>query len=76
MNNTIMTFRMYFLGLFALLKAGKEVFASRIDFVLWLMKKNYFFNGKSPISYLRSNNGLQFVRGRIRAIEYSNGQLI
>jgi len=72
MNNTITNIKMYFLGLIALLSAGKKVFATRTDFVLWMIKRNYFFKDRSPVTYLASKKGLRYVRSQIRTIQYSN----
>ena len=76
MNNTLNNIKMYILKLIALFNAGKAVFASKTDFILWLMKKNYFFNEKAPVQFLWSNDGLRFVKGRVRAIRISNGLII
>jgi len=76
MNNTRNNFKMYILRLIALFTAGKAVFASNTDFILWLVKKNYFFNEKAPIRFLFSNDGLRFIKDRVRAIRYSNGLII
>ena len=69
MVNTINNIKIYITGLIALLHAGNIVFANSPDFMLWLTKKNFFFEDKAPIRLLVSIEGTRFVKDKVAAIE-------
>jgi len=73
MSNPLSKFRIYFSGLVLLWNTGLEVFASRTDFVYWLLTPHFFFDQKTPIRHLKSLKGIVHVRQALRAIEHSNG---
>lgn len=58
--------------LLSLFKLGNEVFGSSSNFNKWLNEDNFFFDGKTPVSYLNTVTGIKFVESRLIAMEYGD----
>ncbi|OFY94842.1 MAG: hypothetical protein A2491_17890 [Bacteroidetes bacterium RIFOXYC12_FULL_35_7] len=58
--------------LLSLIRHGIEVLGSTKDFDNWLNTPNYFFDNRTPISFLNTVTGIRFVDDRISAIEYGD----
>lgn len=51
---------------------GIEVFGTKEKFEQWLDTKNFYFDNKSPVSFLNTVTGIRFVNDRLTAIEYGD----
>jgi uncharacterized protein (DUF2384 family) len=51
---------------------GIEVFGTKEKFEQWLNTENFFFDKKSPVSFLNTVTGIRFVNDRLTAIEYGD----
>lgn len=51
---------------------GIEVFGTKEKFEQWLDTKNFFFDNKSPVTFLNTVTGIRFVNDRLTAIEYGD----
>jgi len=58
--------------LFSLFKHGSEVFGDINEFNKWLNSENFYFDGKTPVSYLNTITGIRFVDDRLTAMEYGD----
>ncbi|MFD2937321.1 antitoxin Xre/MbcA/ParS toxin-binding domain-containing protein [Spirosoma flavum] len=58
--------------LLSLIKHGIGVFGSVKEFDQWLNRKNFYFDNKSPNSYLNTVTGVKFVDDRLTAMEYGD----
>jgi len=58
--------------LLSLFKHGNAVFGSIEDFNKWLNEENFYFDGKTPVSYLNTVTGVRFVENRLTAMEYGD----
>jgi uncharacterized protein (DUF2384 family) len=58
--------------LLSLIKHGIAVFGSVKEFDQWLNRKNFYFDNKSPNSFLNTVTGLKFVDDRLTAMEYGD----
>jgi len=58
--------------LLSLIKHGISVFGNIKEFENWLKNKNFYFDNKSPISYLNTVTGIRFVNDRLTAIEFGD----
>lgn len=58
--------------LLSLIKHGIGVFGSAKEFDQWLNRKNFYFDNKSPTSFLNTVTGVKFVDDRLTAIEYGD----
>ena len=56
--------------LLALYKHGSNVFNSTEKFEEWLKAKNILLGNKSPLDYLNTATGVQFIDRRLTAIEF------
>ncbi|ADB38362.1 antitoxin Xre/MbcA/ParS toxin-binding domain-containing protein [Spirosoma linguale] len=86
LNVTVKTFREYkkpqttfkenvkeqVLLLLSLIKHGITVFGSVDEFEQWLNQKNFYFDNKSPNSFLNTITGIRFVDDRLTAMEYGD----
>jgi len=54
----------------SLFNHGIDVFGSVEDFNKWLGKENFFFDGRTPNSFLHTIIGIQFVNSRLTGMEY------
>lgn len=86
LNISVKTFRQYkkpqnafkenvkeqVLLLLALIKHGIDVFGSVNEFEQWLYRKNFYFDNKSPNTYLTTVTGIKFVDDRLSAMEYGD----
>lgn len=58
--------------LLSVIKHGIGVFGSINEFDQWLNRKNFYFDNKSPNSYLNTVTGIKFVDDRLTAMEYGD----
>jgi uncharacterized protein (DUF2384 family) len=58
--------------LLTLFKHGSEVFGDVDEFRSWLYAENFYFDGKSPVSYLNTVTGIRFVDDRLTAMEFGD----
>ncbi len=58
--------------LLSLIKHGIAVFGSVEEFDQWLNRKNFYFDHKSPTSFLNTVTGIRFVDDRLTAMEYGD----
>lgn len=58
--------------LLSLIKHGIQVFGSIEEFDQWLNRKNFYFDNKSPATFLNTVTGVKFVDDRITAMEYGD----
>lgn len=58
--------------LLSLIKHGVEVFGSIKEFDKWLNTKNFYFDNKSPTSFMNTVTGIKFVDDRLTAMEYGD----
>jgi uncharacterized protein (DUF2384 family) len=58
--------------LLSLIKHGLAVFDSMKAFDQWLNQKNFYFDNRSPGSYLNTVTGIKFVDDRLTAIEFGD----
>ena len=56
----------------SLVMHGIEVFGTKEKFEQWLNTENFFFDKKSPVSFLNTVTGIRFVNDRLTAIEYGD----
>lgn len=58
--------------LISLVKHGLSVFQNIGEFKNWLNTENFYFDNKSPITFLNTVSGIRFVNDRLTAIEYGD----
>ena len=58
--------------LYSLVGHGIKVFGSKKDFETWLNNENFYFDNKSPNSFLTTVTGMRFVTERLIAMEYGD----
>ena len=58
--------------LLSLIKHGIMVFGSVDEFDQWLNRKNFYFDNKSPTSFLNTVTGIKYVDDRLTAMEYGD----
>lgn len=58
--------------LLSLIKHGVEVFGSIKEFDKWLNARNFYFDNKSPTSFMNTVTGIKFVNDRLTAMEYGD----
>lgn len=58
--------------LFSLIKHGSEIFGSAKEFNNWLNQDNFYFDNKSPVSFMNTITGLKFIDDRLTAMEYGD----
>ncbi len=58
--------------LLSLIKHGTEVFGSVKEFDTWLNQENFYFDNKSPISFINTVTGIKFIDDRLTAMEYGD----
>ena len=58
--------------LYSVVGHGMKVFGSKKDFETWLNLKNFYFDNKSPNSFLTTVTGMRFVIDRLVAMEYGD----
>ncbi len=56
----------------SLVMHGIEVFGTKEKFEQWLNAENFFFDKKSPVSFLNTVTGIRFVNDKLTAIEYGD----
>lgn len=86
LNISVKTFRSYkqhenklnpnlkeqILLLISLIKHGLSVFENISLFKEWLNMENFYFDNKSPITFLNTVTGIRFVNDRLTAMEYGD----
>lgn len=58
--------------LLSLFKHGKAVFGDFEVFSKWLSMENFFFDNKTPASFLTTFSGVLFIDNRLAAIEHGD----
>jgi uncharacterized protein (DUF2384 family) len=58
--------------LLSLIKHGVEIFGTMKQFDIWLKQENFYFNNKSPVSFLNTITGMKFIDDRLTAMEYGD----
>ena len=58
--------------LMSLFVHGIDVFGDAEKFNEWLGAENFFLDGQSPSSLLRTVSGIRFVNDRLQAMEYGD----
>ncbi len=58
--------------LLSLIKHGKEVFVSPKAFDTWLDTPNFYFDNKTPSTFLNTITGIKFVDDRLTAMEFGD----
>lgn len=58
--------------LLSLIKHGKEVFGTVKEFDTWLNQENFYFDNKSPMSFINTITGIRYVDDRLTAMEYGD----
>jgi uncharacterized protein (DUF2384 family) len=58
--------------LLSLIKHGIEVFGSVNEFDNWLNRDNFYFDNKSPMSFMNTVTGIKFIDDRLTAMEYGD----
>lgn len=58
--------------LLSLIKHGVGVFGSIKEFENWLNQENFYFDNKSPVSFLNTITGIKFIDDRLTAMEYGD----
>lgn len=56
----------------AMLAHGSEIFGSRSNFSLWLISKNFYFDKKMPLEFLKSEEGIDLIENTLTNLEYGN----
>ncbi|VAW38498.1 hypothetical protein MNBD_GAMMA01-1664 [hydrothermal vent metagenome] len=64
--------REHVLLLLSLMQHGKYVFATAEKFRDWLIKDNYFLDGKAPVDFLQTITGIRFIDRQLTAMEYGD----
>jgi len=58
--------------LLSLFEHGIDIFGSREEFYTWLKTENFYFDEKSPVSFLTTVTGIRYVDSRLTAMEYGD----
>ncbi len=58
--------------LLSLIKHGVDIFGSMKEFENWLNQENFYFDNKSPVSFLNTITGIKFIDDRLTAMEYGD----
>ncbi len=58
--------------LLSLFKHGVEIFGSMKEFDLWLNRENFYFDNKTPASFMNTITGIKFIDDRLTAMEYGD----
>jgi uncharacterized protein (DUF2384 family) len=58
--------------LLSLVKHGGEIFGSMKEFDSWLNRENFYFDNKSPVSFMNTITGIRFIDDRLTAMEYGD----
>ncbi len=58
--------------LLSLFKHGKKLFGTYEKFTEWLDAANFFFDKKSPETFLKTYSGTKYLDGRLTAMEYGD----
>jgi len=53
-------------------RLGKQVFGTDELFVEWLKEPNFFFDGKAPLLFLSTEEGIKYIMDRLTGIEYGD----
>lgn len=58
--------------LLSLIKHGTEVFGSVNEFDNWLNRDNFYFENRSPRTFMSTVTGIKFIDDRLTAMEYGD----
>ncbi|MEP7321705.1 MAG: antitoxin Xre/MbcA/ParS toxin-binding domain-containing protein [Saprospiraceae bacterium] len=58
--------------LLSVIKHGVEIFGSIKKFEDWLNQDNFYFENRSPASFLNTITGIKFIDDRLTAMEYGD----
>lgn len=58
--------------LLSLMKHGAEVFGTVKEFDTWLNQENFYFDNKTPMSFMNTVTGVKYVDDRLTAMEYGD----
>lgn len=58
--------------LISLFRHGKDVFGSVDNFKRWLDKENFFFEKKTPRTFMDTVSGIKFIDDRLTGLEYGD----
>lgn len=58
--------------LLSLMKHGTEIFGSMKEFDNWLNRENFYFDNKSPASFINTITGIRFIDDKLTAMEYGD----
>jgi uncharacterized protein (DUF2384 family) len=58
--------------LISLFKHGSEIFGNSEQFKQWLKKENFYFDGKTPDSFMNTISGIKFIDDRLTGMEYGD----
>lgn len=58
--------------LLSLFKHGKEIFGTVKEFESWLNQENFYFDNKSPVTFMNTITGIKFIDDRLTAMEYGD----
>ena len=58
--------------LLSLMKHGTEIFGSMKEFDNWLNRENFYFDSKSPASFINTITGIRFIDDKLTAMEYGD----
>lgn len=56
----------------SLFKHGINIFGSVKEFENWLNQENFYFDNKTPASFLNTITGIKFIDDRLTAMEYGD----
>lgn len=58
--------------LLSLIKHGSEIFGSAKEFENWLNQENFYFDNRSPVTFMNTITGIKFIDDRLTAMEYGD----
>lgn len=58
--------------LLSLIRHGVEVFGSIKEFDSWLNRENFYFDNRTPLSFMNTVTGIKFIDERLTAMEFGD----
>jgi uncharacterized protein (DUF2384 family) len=58
--------------LLSLIRHGVEVFGSIKEFDSWLNRDNFYFDNRTPLSFMNTVTGIKFIDDRLTAMEFGD----
>ncbi len=58
--------------LLSLIRHGTEVFGSIKEFDYWLNQENFYFDNRSPKTFMNTITGIKFIDDRLTAMEHGD----